>query len=111
MRYSARRASPWPRAGRDARRGRAAVGPCAACSPPPRAAHKGLLRARVARRKLLAPGGVMGLVTARPLPRAYVRPAYSAARRSRSALAMTDTLDRLIAALASMGLSRSPKKG
>ena len=37
--------------------------------------------------------------------------AYSGARRSRSALPMTDTLERLIAALAIIGLSSSPKTG
>ena len=41
-------------------------------------------------------------------PRAHT---HSATRRSRSALAITETELRLIAALASIGLSSSPKNG
>jgi hypothetical protein len=47
-------------------------------------------------------------LTALPGWRAF---GYAAARRSRSALVMTETEDRLMAAPASMGESSSPKKG
>lgn len=68
--------------------------------------------AALVKRLVADPGGWAGAdAPVALIPPRCTQPVQSAARRSRSALAMTETELKVMAALASTGLSNSPKDG